>query len=89
MTMASYSIQAETDLLVVIRDDQVITLPSLTNSASAVIADLNSKIGGLGKRRVFYRDSAMRYDELTHDNGVFTGFAACRPAQQEFLRDLT
>ncbi|MFL1449267.1 hypothetical protein ACI77O_12800 [Pseudomonas tritici] len=88
MKMASYSIQATTDLLVVITDDQVGTLPSLTNSAGEVVADLNAKIGGLGTRRVYYRDTAMRYDELLHSKGVFTGFATCKPAQQDFMRQL-
>lgn len=84
--MASYTIQAINDLHVIILDDLDETLPTVTNSADNVIADIHAKVGGLGSRRVFYRDSSMRYDELMHDDGRFFGFAACGPNQQEFLK---
>jgi hypothetical protein len=87
MPIASYTITAQNDLHVVIIDnDDDHERPSVTNSAAAVIADLNIKCGGLGTRRVFYRDTIRRYDELKHQGGVFTGFAACSAAQQEFLQ---
>jgi hypothetical protein len=85
--MANYSIQAVTDLYVIIIDDLHDDLPSLTNSAGAVVTDLNLKVGGLGSRKIYYRDSIMRYDEIKHLNGKFVGFAPCKPAQQEFLRN--
>ena len=86
MKMANYSIQSVTDLHVIIIDEVQADLPSLTNSADAVVTDLNVKIGGLGKRKLYYRDSIKRYDEIKHINGKFDGFAPCKPAQQEFLR---
>ncbi|MPQ71495.1 hypothetical protein [Pseudomonas sp. MWU12-2323] len=86
--MAKYTIQAINDLHVIIIDDLDETLPTVTNSAASVIDDLNSRIGGLGTRRVFYRDSIKRYDELQHEDGRFTGFAACGPGQQEFLKTI-
>lgn len=85
MPIASYTITAQNDLYVVIIDNDDHERPSVTNSADAVISDLNVKCGGLGTRRVFYRDTIKRYDELKHQGGVFTGFAACSAAQQEFL----
>ena len=88
MNIAKYTIQAINDLLVVITDDLDEDSPSVTNSAGAVIQDLNSKVGGLGSRRVYYRDSIKRYDELRHENGCFVGFAPCKPAQQDFLNSL-
>lgn len=88
MRMAKYTIQAINDLHVIITDDLDETLPTVTNSAASVIGDLNSKVGGLGTRRVFYRDSIRRYDELKHEGGCFTGFAACGPSQQEFLKTI-
>ncbi len=89
MRIARYTIHAVNDLHVVITDDLADDAPSVTNSAASVIEDLNSRLGGLGRRRVFYRDSVMRFDELRHENGVFLGFAPASPSQQEAFRDLT
>ncbi|MBJ2214044.1 hypothetical protein JFT64_18545 [Pseudomonas carnis] len=86
MPIASYTITAQNDMYVVIIDNDDPERPSVTNSAAAVISDLNVKFGGLGTRRVFYRDTIRRYDELKHQGGVFTGFVACSAAQQEFLQ---
>ena len=87
MRMAKYSIKAVNDLMVIIFDDK--STPSVSESADAVIQDLNTKVGGLGLRRVYYRDSVGRFDELRHSNGVFTGFAACKPSQQEAFKQMT
>ena len=86
MPIASYTITAQNDMYVVIIDNDDPERPSVTNSAAAVISDLNVKFDGLGTRRVFYRDTIRRYDELKHQGGVFTGFVACSAAQQEFLQ---
>lgn len=87
MRMAKYSIKAVNDLMVIIYDDKC--SPSVSESADAVIKDLNTQVGGLGLRRVYYRDSVGRFDELSHSNGVFTGFAACKPSQQESFKQMT
>lgn len=89
MRMAKYSIKVANDMMVIVIDDDDEGCPSLTNSADAVIQDLNSKVGGLGSRRVYYRDSVGRFDELCHSSGVFTGFAACKPSQQDAFRNMT
>ncbi|BAW26588.1 TPA: hypothetical protein NI618_006216 [Pseudomonas aeruginosa] len=88
MRIARYTIHAVNDLHVIITDDLDEDMPSVTNSAAGVIEDLNGKLGGLGRRRVFYRDSVNRFDELRHENGTFTGFAPASPSQQEAFRDL-
>lgn len=89
MRIADYSIIAANDLHVVIVDNDGPLSPSVTNSASEVIADLDAKLlGGLRQRRVFYRDTAARFDELCHEAGVFKRFAPCSAGQQQFLQEL-
>lgn len=89
MRMANYTIKVVNDLMVIVFDDDEVDLPTITNSAEAVIKDLNTRVGGLGSRRVFYRDSVGRFDELCHSNGDFKGFAACKPSQQEAFKEMT
>ena len=48
---------------------------SITNDAEAVCAFENKRYPG---RRIVYRDTQGQWDELTHENGVFTGFAPYR-----------
>lgn len=88
MRMAQYTIQVQNDMMVIITDDDVAELPSITNSAAEVIAHLNSRCGGLGKRRVYYRDTVGRFDELRHQCGVFVQFSPCKPSQQECFKEL-
>lgn len=69
---------AHTDdrLLVIVDVGPWHSRPTVTNDAEAVIAELHRR-GVLGKRRLIYRDSDRRWDELTHDGaGKFKGFAA-------------
>lgn len=89
MHMAQYTILLENDLMVILADDLVESLPSLTNSAEAVIHDLATRVGDLKARRVFYRDSVGRFDEIRHTRGRFADFAACTPSQQDSFRDMT
>ena len=42
---------------------------SVTNDAEWVVLQLNP-----GTRRIFYRDTMGRIDELAHENGIFTLF---------------
>lgn len=88
MSIAKFSIIEVSDLQVVIDDDQAPGHPTVTNSAAKVVAALHDELGGLGRRRVFYRDTSGRYDELRHENGVFTGFAPGTPSQQAFFKTL-
>lgn len=84
---AAYQIAAITDTLVVLRDCDTGT--SITNNAEAVVASVDQSIpGGLGSRRLFYRDTLGRYDELRVVDGKFAGFAPGSEHQQMFLASL-
>lgn len=78
---AAYSISLVTDTLVLVVDQN--GPRSVTNDAQGVIDRIAADIGGLGMRRVFYRDSAGRFDELRVEAGEFKGFAPCTDHQQE------
>lgn len=59
---------------------------SVTNDADAVIAWLAANLeGGIGKRKVYYRDTDGRFDELKVNAGAFAGFAPCSEGQQTTL----
>lgn len=45
---------------------------SVTNGAETVVSEVHAKFPG---RRILYRDTMGRWDELVHENGVFTKFA--------------
>jgi len=45
---------------------------SVTNDAEAVVAAL---VADYGDRRIIYKDSMGRWDELVHRGPVFTGYA--------------
>lgn len=84
---STYLIAHETETLVLIVDCDVGR--TVTNDAENVIRDLDHSLqGGLRNRRVFYRDTDFRFDELQHDRGIFSGFKACSECQQIFLSDL-
>lgn len=89
MRIAQYTILLQNDLMVILADDLVADLPSVTDTANDVIQDLVTRTGGLGSRRVFYRDSVGRFDEIRHSDGQFTKFAPCTPGQQNSFRDMT
>lgn len=56
--------------VIFIRDlDQGVTV---TNDAEAVVAELNKYYPG---KRIVYRDTIGGWDELVHENGVFTRFS--------------
>jgi len=63
---------------------------SVTNDAYKIVKLLDSTIlpGGIKTRRVYYRDTMGRFDQMKTFNGIFTGFDPCTPAQQEFLKKL-
>lgn len=45
--------------------------PSVTNDAEAVVREVHERYPG---RRIIYRDSDGRWDELCHHNGTFLQF---------------
>ena len=79
---------------VVYSDDFMIVLvdldqgKSVTNDAVNVISRLSVQVPIAG-RRVYYRDTDGRYDELRvcHDK-YFMGFAPCSDNQQLFFADI-
>ncbi|WKN44242.1 hypothetical protein [Tunicatimonas pelagia] len=87
MFEASYQIAHITDHFVLIVDlDEG---RSVTTDAERVVADLYSAIeGGLRSRRIYYRDTEGRFDELRHQGGRFLGYAPCTNSQQDFLASL-
>jgi len=63
---------------------------SVTNEAATVVSTLSEHLdGGLRERRLYYRDTMGRYDELKHSDGQFVRFAPCSQQQQGFLSGLT
>lgn len=48
---------------------------SVTNDADAVVAEV---VATYGDKRIIYRDSEGRWDELAHDAGVFRDFVLLR-----------
>ena len=82
---ASYELVRVTGTFVVIHDRD--EGRSVTNDAHRVVAELDEVLGGLGQRRLYYRDTTGRYDELKHEGGRFTGYAPCSDSQQNFLQE--
>src|SRR5690554_3119203 len=85
---STFDIALCTDTTVVLLDRDMGR--SITNDADLVIPWLNEHLaGGLGKRRVFYRDTSQtRFDELKVENGCFAGFVPCSESQQIWLSGL-
>lgn len=87
MPCAQYSLRNITDNFVLIVDlDKGRTV---TNDAPNVIIRLHREIhGGLGSRKVYYRDTCGRFDEIRHNTGAFESIAPCSDAQQIFFSKL-
>lgn len=79
---ANFDVLLTTGMFIIIadRDDGG---RSVTNDAANVVDRVSALVGGVGKRRLYYRDSAGRYDELKVRNESFAGFAPCSDHQQE------
>jgi len=60
---------------------------SVTNDAYNVVRRLNQYLD-IGCRRIFYRDSSGRFDEILTHHGIFFGFAPCTASQQNHLQRL-
>ncbi|GHB14634.1 hypothetical protein GCM10007159_41280 [Modicisalibacter luteus] len=58
---------------------------SVTNDADNVVRRVSHILGGIGRRRLYYRDSYGRYDELRVVNEQFSRFAACSEKQQHAI----
>lgn len=82
---ATFKIAFVTDTLVLLIDQD--GERSVTNDAQGVIDRLKADIGELGQRRIYYRDTAGRFDELRVVDGCFQGFAPCSSHQQEVFSE--
>lgn len=78
---AEYELVMLTDMFILILDQD--GARSVTNDAARVVRDIDQKLGGIGKRSLFYRDSAGHFDQLLVKNGHFDGFAPCSEHQQQ------
>lgn len=78
-TRARWSFVLEGDDFVLLEDLGGAT--SVTNDAEAVVAELARRCP-LAGRRVLYRDSEGRWDELLVEGGRFKGFAPIRAKTQ-------
>jgi hypothetical protein len=78
-TRANYSIISTTPTEVFLVDNcnEAGTM-SVTNDAEAVVAAVYANYTG---RRIFYRDTEGRWDELVHKDGVFVDFARGKAPQ--------
>jgi len=72
---AEFTIENETPEYIFIIDTGHTHTMTVTNDAESVIETLHSEYD-LGDRRVFYRDSENRIDELLHAGARFTGYRA-------------
>lgn len=72
MTHSTYTAHVSDTFILVEDQDQGM---SVTNDAENMIADLGTKIP-LAGRRVLYRDTEGRWDELLVKDGRFAGFKA-------------
>ena len=74
MLRSKFEIKKETAEYMYIIDTGILQ-KSVTNDTVAVLAHL-SQNNNLGNRRLIYRDGHGRIDEILHQSGTFTGFAA-------------
>lgn len=85
--MATFDIVIVNDLSIILIDlDHGRTV---TNDAGRILAEVNLQVpGGIGRRKVYYRDTNGRYDQLVASGEAFVGFAPCTEAQQAMLIDI-
>lgn len=83
--LSSYYVAEITDtrIIVVDRDEGG---RSVTNDAENVVRQLGDSIqGGVGLRKIYYRDTDGRFDELVTEGGRFARFRPCTDGQQHQL----
>lgn len=84
---ATFEIQAINDLFILLIDqDQG---KSVTNAAHRVIDVLEKLVPeGIGHRKVYYKDTMGRIDQLKVKNRRFDGFAPCSESQQRTIIEM-
>lgn len=71
-----------TDLHVLIADAGFNAMTPVHECPGEILNHLERELGGLKQRRVYCRDTNLRFEELKHQNGKFTGFATATEKQQ-------
>jgi hypothetical protein len=82
MSKIQYQIIRITDTLVLIRD--LNQGASITNYPSETLNHLSQR-HSIKWKRIFYRDTIGRFDQIVHNNGIFVCFRPGSPAQQSFF----
>lgn len=76
-----------TDTHVLLADACFKEAAPIRDCPAQVLQHLSREVGGLKRRRVYYRDSKMWFEEIRHKEGQFLGFgAASTPQQHHFAR---
>jgi len=88
VTTSAFTIEELNDCYILIVDEDI--GETITNDVENVIARLERYCqaigkGGIGDRRVYYRDTLGRYDEILVKNGAFSDFGPCSPYQQKWF----
>ena len=84
MTRASFKIAIESDTHIVLID--LDDGRSLANDIVSVVARLKNHLqGGIGGRRIYYRDTSGRFHEITLSGGYFAAIHPCTDSQQAHL----
>lgn len=80
---ASFILADKNDSEVIIADLGEGHSTSVTDDVEAVVDLLQSSLpGGIGERRLFYRDTGRVFTEIMLKNGEFFEFAPCTEEQQ-------
>lgn len=74
---AQYKVLEVSEHRIVILDLDGEDSPTVTNDAHGVVDRLLRDYGYIPGRRIFYRDTLSRFDELHVADGKFQGFKAC------------
>lgn len=72
MKIFGHEVRVITDSLIYLEDSGEGV--SVTNAIEDVVRQLHIKLGGIGKRRIFYRDSINQIDEVVCEDGEFSHF---------------
>ncbi|HSG03881.1 MAG TPA: hypothetical protein VLA39_09160 [Marinobacterium sp.] len=71
-----------TDLHVLIADACFKETTAVNRCPADILKHLDRELGGLKQRRVYCRNTELRFEELKHQNGIFAGFAPATDKQQ-------
>jgi len=88
MRKAGYSIELVTRSLVIISDSQVIEGLTILDDPESVVSRVHALEASLSVRRLFYRDLAGQFHELSRVGGLFKGLSRCSDSRRVQLNRL-